>query len=372
MKIPLLDLKAQLPDYRDAVLQAITRHVDEQSFILGPTVSALEKEIAALCRVEHGVGVSSGTDALLVSLMALGIGPGDDVITTPFTFFATAGVIARLGARPVFVDIDPGTFNISSEAVQTACGRATRAVIPVHLFGQVAALELYDQPRGERPAIVEDGAQSLGAALDGRHAGELGDLGCFSFFPSKNLGCFGDGGMVVTRDGDLAGKLRSLRVHGAGPKYHHPLLGGNFRLDTLQAAVLRVKLPLLSRWSAGRQRNAAIYGTMLQEAGLVERGLVRPPVVQPNAEHVYNQYTIRAVQRDALATFLAEQGVGTAVYYPEPLHLQPCLRYLGYGPGDFPESERACREVLSLPVYAELSKDQLAHVVGSISRFYGV
>ncbi len=372
MKVPLLDLSAQLAQYRDAALAAITQVVDSQGFILGPQVAALEAEVAAYSGVEHGIGVSSGSDALLASLMALDLGPGDEVVTSPFTFFATAGAVARLGARTVFVDIDPETFNLAPDAVATALSPATKAIIPVHLFGQVAPLPQYGLPRSQRPAIIEDAAQSLGAALGERKVGQLGDLCCVSFFPSKNLGAFGDGGMILTRDAALADRLRMLRGHGSRPKYHHPLLGGNFRLDALQAAVLRVKLPLLDAWSDARARNAARYDEMLRAAGLVERGLLRLPQVLPGARHVYNQYTLRVERRDELAEALKAQGIGSAVYYPEPLHLQPCFASLGYGPGDFPEAERACREVLSLPVYPELSAEQMAHVVASIAAFYGV
>ena len=371
MNVPFLDLRAQLPQYREAVLRAIQEVVDEQGFVLGPRVAALQEAIAELCGVEHAIGVSSGSDALLISLMALGIGPGDEVLTSPFSFFATAGAVARLGARPVFVDIDPHTFNLDDEELRRAIGPSTRAVIPVHLFGQIAQIGLYDARRADRPAIVEDAAQALGASLRGRAVGQLGDMACLSFFPSKNLGCFGDGGMVLTRDPELASHLRSLRVQGAEPKYHHPRLGGNFRLDALQAAVLLVKLPHLAGWSEGRRQNAAAYTELLHEAGLLQPDLVQPPKVLPEATHVFNQYTLRVQRRDELKAYLREQGVGTAVYYPEPLHLQPCFSDLGYGPGDFPRAEHACSEVLSLPVFAELGKDQLAYVVKCIAAFYG-
>lgn len=371
MRVPLLDLKAQLPQYRAEVLEALTEVVDAQAFILGRGVAALEAELAERCGVAWAVGVSSGSDALLVSLMALGVGPGDEVITSPFTFFATAGAIARLGARPVFADISEDTCNLDQGQVQRVMSRRTRAIIPVHLFGQVAALDLYDMPREDRPAIVEDAAQALDAKLGGRGVGQLGDLACVSFFPSKNLGAFGDGGVVLGDDEEQGRTVRMLRGHGSSPKYHHPLLGGNFRLDALQAAVLRVKLPHLAGWNAARQRNAARYGELFGASGLLERGCVRLPVVNPGAEHVFHQYTIRAERRDELQAYLKEAGVGTAVYYPEPLHLQPCFARLGYAEGDFPVAEQACREVVSLPIYAELTEAQQEYVVEQVAAFYG-
>lgn len=372
MKIPLLDLQAQLAQYRADALAAIERVVDAQEFILGSEVERFEARLAEYMDLPHAIGVSSGTDALLAALMALEVGPGDEVVTTPFSFFATAGVVSRLGARPVFADIDPATFNLTEAAVRDALTPNTRAVIPVHLFGQMCNLGgLYDDP-AVAPMIVEDAAQSLGARLRGRMAGAFGACAGLSFFPSKNLGCFGDGGAVVCRDPDLAERIRMLRVHGSKPKYHHHVVGGNFRLDALQAAVLAVKLPLLDGWAAGRRRNAAIYDELLSASGLVERGLVTPPAVGPDVEHVYNQYVIRADRRDELQAHLAERGIGTAVYYPRPLHLQPCFADLGHGPGDFPNAERACREVLALPVYPELSPDRIRSVVGAIRDFYGV
>ncbi len=372
MKVPLLDLKAQLAAYRGDALAAMTRVMDDQRFILGPEVEALEHEIASFSGVAHGIGVSSGSDALLVSLMAHDIGPGDEVVTSPFTFFATAGAIVRVGARPVFADIDLDTFNLRDDTVERAIGYDTRAVIPVHLFGQVARLELYDLAPKQRPVIIEDAAQSLGAALGSKRAGGFGDMACFSFFPSKNLGGFGDGGMVVCDDEDLARKVRILRVHGSSPKYYHPYVGGNFRLDALQAAVLRVKFEHLEGWARARRRNAARYDELFQDAGLVERGLVKTPVVLDRDGHVFNQYTIRVDRRDELKEHLGREGIGTAVYYPVPLHLQPCFEGLGYGPGDFPNAERASREVLSIPVYPELTEDAQAYVVRAIAKFFGV
>ncbi len=371
MDIPILDLKAQLASYREAALAAIERVVDDQSFILGAEVKAFEAALARHLGVPECVGVSSGTDALLVALMALDIGPGDEVVTTPFSFFATAGVVARLGARPVFADIDPATFNLDEAGVRGALSERTKAVIPVHLFGQIADLgTFYDEPG--RPPVVEDGAQAIGARLGVRGVGQLGELACLSFFPSKNLGAFGDGGATLARDPELAERVRVLRVHGAKPKYHHHVVGGNFRLDALQAAVLAVKLPLLGAWEDGRRAHAARYDALLAEAGLVERGLVLSPVAKPGAHHVYNQYVVRAQDRDGLQAHLAARGVGTMVYYPGPLHLQACFAYLGHGPGDFPEAERACAEVLALPVYPELPAGAQERVVGEIARFYGL
>jgi dTDP-4-amino-4,6-dideoxygalactose transaminase len=367
VKIPLLDLKAELATYRDAVMAAIERVVDSQEFILGPEVDRFEAALAAYTGLPAAIGVSSGTDALLVALMALDIGPGDEVVTTPFSFFATAGVVSRLRARPVFADIDPGTFNLTADNVRAAITPNTRAIIPVHLFGQMCDLgSLYEDANG--PTIIEDAAQSLGARLHGRMAGAYGACAALSFFPSKNLGGFGDGGAVVGRDAALAEKMRILRVHGSKPKYYHHVVGGNFRLDALQAAVLSVKLPYLDGWAAARRRNAARYDEHL--APLAERGLVATPQVTPGAEHVYNQYVIRTGRRDELAAYLAARGIGTAVYYPRPLHLQPCFADLGYGPGDFPESERACAEVLALPVGPELTADRVATVAGAIREFH--
>lgn len=370
MQIPILDLKAQLESYREAALAAITRVVDSQSLILGREVAAFESALARYLDLPAVVGVSSGTDALLVALMALDIGPGDEVVTTPFSFFATAGVVDRLGARPVFVDIDPVTFNVTEGAVRAAITPRTRAIIPVHLFGQMADLgPLYTDPSA--PAIVEDAAQALGATLRGRMTGHYGAATCISFYPTKNLGAFGDAGAVACRDPQMADRLRMLRVHGSRPKYHHHVVGGNFRLDAIQAAVLGVKLPLLDGWAARRQANAARYDVLFAESGLVERGLVTPPRVGVDGAHVYNQYVVRVPRRDALRAHLAEQGIGTMVYYPRPLHLQPCFADLGYAPGDFPQAEKACAEVLALPVYPELEPDALGVVVGAIKTFFG-
>ena len=369
--IPLLDLQAQLATYRDDAMAAIARVVDSQALILGQEVRDFEAALARYLDLPHAIGVSSGTDALLVALMALDVGPGDEVVTTPFSFFATAGVVARLGARPVFVDIDPASFNLPEAGVRAAVTAATRAVIPVHLFGQMCDLgAFYDEPG--RPPIIEDGAQAIGSRLRGRGVGRFGELATLSFYPTKNLGAFGDAGATLCRDAGLAEKLRILRVHGSKPKYYHHVVGGNFRLDALQAAVLGVKLPLLDGWADARRRNAARYDAQLAGSGLVERGLVTPPVRHADAHHIFNQYVVRATDRDALRAHLTARGVGTMVYYPGALHLQPCFADLGHGPGDFPEAERACREVLALPVYPELDPDAVRRVVAAISEFYAL
>lgn len=361
--IPLLDLAAQNGPLREEAMIAIREVVREDRFIMGPELDAFEREIAAHLGVKHAIGVSSGTDALLAALMALDVGPGDEVITTPFSFFATAGVVHRLGATPVFVDVDPATFNLDPAQVASKQTERTKAIVPVHLFGQpadVAALRSLGVP------IVEDAAQAIGARADEGPVGALGALAAFSFFPSKNLGAFGDAGLVSTEDDALAEKVRKLRVHGGHPKYFHALVGGNFRLDALQAAVLRVKLPHLDRWQQGRIDNAARYDALFAEAGLDE--VTPPPRVAPG--HVYNQYTIRARDRDALAAHLEREGIGSAVYYPLPLHLQACFAHLGHAEGDFPEAERASREVLSLPIYPELGEGRQRRVVDAIVRFY--
>lgn len=371
MSIPLLDLKAQLKSYRAQVLAAIEEVVDAQYFIMGPKVKAFETELGSYLGLPPAVGVSSGTDALLAALMALEIGPGDEVITTPFTFFATAGVIARLGATPVFVDIDPKTFNLTEAGVRAAITERTKAIIPVHLYGQICDLgSLVDEPG--RPAIIEDAAQALGATLGGKSIGAFGDLATISFFPSKNLGAYGDGGAIVSRDEALLEKCRIIRVHGSKPKYFHHVVGGNFRLDAIQAAVLSVKLPLLDGWAAGRQRNASLYNEIFTEAGLVSRGLVQTPYVQPGAGHVYNQYVLRVKDRDGVRQSLADAGIGAMVYYPSGLHTQPCFAGLGYGPDDFPQTQLATTEVLALPIYPELQAEQLRAVGAVIQAHYKV
>ena len=365
MTVPLLDLKAQFRTIRDDVLAAVLAVADSQQFIMGPAVAELEAALAALCRTRAAVACASGTDALLLPLKAL-IRPGDEVITSPFTFFASAGAVVNAGGRPVFVDIDPATFNLRADQVAAAITARTRAIVPVHLFGQMAAIEaLLPLAARHGLAIVEDAAQAVGARrqVDGvwRMAGELGTASAFSFFPSKNLGAWGDGGLITTQDEALAERLRRLRTHGGAKQYHHDEVGTNSRLDTLQAAILKAKLPYLEGWSAARREHAACYSQEL--AGIAG---ITPPPVDPRNEHVYHQYTIRSDRRDRLAAWLKERGVGCAVYYPRPLHLQPCFAPLGYREGQFPEAERACREVLSLPVYPELTPTQREVVVQAI------
>jgi len=386
MKVPLLDLAAQYRPLRAEVLAALERVLDSQRFILGPEVEALEKEVAAYCGVPFAVGVSSGTDALLASLMALGVGPGHSVITTPYSFFATAGVIARVGATPVFVDIDPETYNIDPAGLAAAIEQARpelRAVMPVHLFGQTAEMgEVMRLCSAHDLPVIEDAAQAIGAEypLGGvpRRAGSIGALGCFSFFPSKNLGGLGDGGMVTTADEALAERLRRLRVHGSKPKYYHEIVGGNFRLDAIQAAALRVKLPRLDSWTAARMARADRYATLFEQAGLTtEAARVGLPQARHRAAgghyHIYNQFVIRVPgqgRRDRLIEHLRRHEIGCEVYYPRPLHLQPCFAYLGYPEGSLPEAERAARETLALPVFPELSDAQQDWVVETIARFF--
>jgi len=388
MKVPLLDLKKQYGKIRGRVNREIEKVLESQQFILGPVVEALEEEIAAYCGVSHAIGVASGTDALLLSLMALGIKPGDRVATVSFTFFATGASISRLGAVPVFIDIDPVTYNMDPNKLEDYLRKIRRrddqprVLLPVHLFGQMADMEgLMEISRRYGLRVVEDGAQALGSRqlsnsrLSGRKgpnewmAGAVGDLGCFSFFPSKNLGAFGDGGMVVTQDEELAQKIRVLRNHGATCKYYHQMVGINSRLDSLQAAVLRVKLKYLNRWTGGRRRNADRYRALSREYNL-EPGFVSLPLERKGFFHIYNQFVIRTQRRDALQDHLKEKGIGSAIYYPIPLHLQDCYQYLGYRPGDLPESERAAKEVLALPIYPELILDQQRQVVRAITSFF--
>jgi dTDP-4-amino-4,6-dideoxygalactose transaminase len=368
MQIPLLDLKAQHATLRDDVYAAIERVVESQWFIHGPEVARLEAEIAGLCEVGHGVGVSSGTDALLAVLMAIDVGPGDEVVTPAYSFFATAGVVARLGARPVFVDIDPVTYNVDMDQALERVGPRTRAIMPVHLFGRMAELDsLIAESSRQGIAVIEDAAQAIGATdPEGRVAGSLADAGCFSFFPSKNLGGYGDGGMIVTRDPDLAERLRILRDHGSKPKYYHHLVGGNFRLDALQAAVLRVKLPHLRKWTEARRANADRYRALFSDSPVAE--LIGLP--EDVSGHIYNQFVIRVPQRDRVRDFLRDAGVATEVYYPVPLPAQPCFSELGYGRGDFPNAEAAADEILALPVYPELEDAQAEYVVEQFVRFY--
>jgi dTDP-4-amino-4,6-dideoxygalactose transaminase len=368
MKVPLLDLKAQHSTIRSEIRAAIERVVESQQFILGPEVEGLEREIAAFCNARFAIGVSSGTDALLAALMAIGTGTGDEVITTAYSFFATAGVIARLGARPVFVDIDPKTFNLDSSAVGQKITSRTKAVMPVHLFGQCAVMDLIlEIVKGKGIHVIEDAAQAIGARdKKERQAGTIGHIGCFSFFPSKNLGAFGDGGMVVTNDDHLAEMVGVIRVHGAKPKYHHSLVGGNFRLDALQAAILRVKLKHLTRWSEMRRNNASRYRSLFAEMELSK--YVSLPDDSPG--HIYNQFVVRFVDRDRLQAFLRQKGIETESYYPVPLHLQDCFRDLGYRSGDFPNAEGAAGNSLALPVYPELTEEKQRYVVEQIQEFY--
>ena len=369
--LPILDLKAQLSSYREEALKEMIEVMDSQRFILGPKVVAFEESLSKYLGVSESVGVSSGTDALLVALMALDIGEGDEVIIPALSFFATAGVVSRLGATPVFVDVDPLTFNMTESAVRQAITSRTKAIIPVHLFGQTCDLgSLYEESMEVRPAIIEDSAQALGARLRGKHTGLLGDLACTSFFPSKNLGGFGDGGAVYGTDADLIDRVRILRVHGSRPKYYHRMVGGNFRLDALQAAVLKVKLPFLDEWAKARALNADVYRAIFSESGLIERGILSPPHVIEGADHVYNQFVIRVHDRDALQVHLKHHGIGTMIYYPSPLHTQPCFENLGYQVGDFPHAERSCREVLALPIYPELTPDDLNRVAQLIVQFF--
>jgi dTDP-4-amino-4,6-dideoxygalactose transaminase len=367
--VPLLDLKAQYDPLRQELLDAVIRVCDSQRFIHGPEVEGLEDELEAYLGVQHAVGMSSGTDALLAALMAVGVGPGDEVITPTYSFFATAGCVARLGAKPVLVDIDPETFNIDTAAAVASITPRTRAIVPVHLFGQSADLmPLTNAAAHNGVAIIEDAAQAIGARYHDHAVGTLGAIGCFSFFPSKNLGAFGDAGFVTTNDDRLGRQLRLLRNHGMEPKYYHHLVGGNFRLDALQAAVLRVKLPHLDDWTAGRQQNAARYRQMFADAGLTD--LVRLPIEASNRTHIYNQFVVRVSQRDQLKAHLDKSGIGTEVYYPVPFHLQKCFASLGYAAGAFPHAELAARESLAHPIYTELTEAQQADVVGDIKRFY--
>jgi dTDP-4-amino-4,6-dideoxygalactose transaminase len=369
MKVPLLDLKAQYATIRTEVRDAIERVCESQGFILGPEVAALEEEVAAFCETRYAVGVSSGTDALLAALMAVGVGPGDEVITTAYSFFATAGTIARLGARPVFVDIDPRSFNLDTGMLERRITPRTKAIMPVHLFGRCCDLETVAAvAEAHGLAVVEDAAQAIGAHDDrGRNAGTVGAAGCLSFFPSKNLGAFGDGGMVLSNDPELAERLKVVRVHGSKPKYYHSIVGGNFRLDAIQAAVLRVKLKYLTAWTKARRENAERYRLLFEDAGLADRVVL--PEDRPG--HIYNQFVIRCPERDALQRFLGERNVGTEIYYPVPLHLQHCFKDLGHHDGDFPAAEVAARETLALPIYPELSGAAQEYVVTQVREFFG-
>ncbi len=369
MAVPLLDLRAQHATIRDEMLAAILPIVDDQTFILGAPVERLEEAVAGLCNTRFAVGCANGTDAILLSLRALGVGHGDEVVTTPFTFFATAGAIHNVGARPIFADIDPDTFNISPQAAAAAVTNRTKAIVPVDLYGQLAAVDAIAAAIPDMP-IIEDAAQSIGATRKVGEktvsAGEIATIGTFSFFPSKNLGGYGDGGMAVTQNEDLAARLRMLRVHGGMKTYYHDEVGYNSRLDALQAAVLLAKLPHLASWSDARRRNAARYS-----AAFESMSDVRTPVIEPANESIFNQYTLRVARRDDLQEHLKSKGDGHAVYYPLPLHLQPCFEYLGYTKGAFPEAEKAAGEVISLPIYPELTTSQLDEVIGAVKEFYG-
>ena len=368
--VPALDLKAQYQRIRDEIEPVIRGVIENQMFIQGPEVEQLENEVAEFCGAARGIGCASGTDALLLPLMALGVGPGDEVITTPYSFFATAGSIWRTGAKPVFVDIDPETYNIDPARIEAAITPRTRVIIPVHLYGQAADMDpILEIARKHDLFVLEDAAQAIGAAYHGRQAGTLGQAAAFSFYPSKNLGGFGDGGMMTTDDPVLGRKLARLRVHGMEPKYHHHEIGINSRLDALQAAVLRVKLRHLDTWTLLRRESAARYKTLFQAHGLTD--LVTLPVERQGCYHVFNQYVVRvpAPVRDPLREYLTSRQIGTEIYYPIPLHLQPCFASLGHRPGDFPEAESAARETLALPMYPELSDEQQRYVVGSIRQF---
>ena len=387
MEIPLLDLKAQYATIRDKIKAAVDEVLESQRFILGSQVAAFEQEIARFCEVPYAVAVASGTDALFLSLKALGIGPGDSVVTVPFTFFATAGAIVNLGARPLFVDIDEATFNMDPRCLSVLFGRdctfnlatqklihkststVVKAIVPIHIFGQCADMEeIVSIARRYQLPVVEDACQAIGARFQGKRAGSMGDLGCFSFFPSKNLGGGGDGGMVVSGRKDLAELVRLLRAHGAQSKYRHSIVGFNSRLDEIQAAILRVKLSFVEDWNQARQRNAAAYERDFQAAGLY--GRILTPITRPDCSHIFHQYVVRCQNRDELKAFLKSRGIGTEVYYPVPLHEQECFFKLGYNSSDFPCSSAAAREVLALPVYPELTDEQRAYVVSAIGQFY--
>src|SRR5687768_10308862 len=366
MNVKLLDLQAQYLPLRNEIRRAIDEVCDQQALVLGPTVERFEKNLAAYCGTKHAIGVSSGTDALLCSLMALGIKAGDEVICPAFTFFATAGCIARLGATPVFCDIDPATFNVDPKSVKAKLTKRTRAIMPVHLFGQLARMEAVNDIAAEHDVpVIEDAAQAIGARRNGKPACAHGLAGGLSFYPTKNLGAFGDAGAICTSDDDFASRCRKLRVHGSGHTYHHEMVGGMFRLAAIQAAVLNVKLKYLNQWHEGRRRNAAMYDKLLAGSKVVT------PKIDAGNHSIYNQYVVRVQERDRVKQELSKRHIATAVYYPLPLHLQECFKDLGHKEGDFPESERACREVLALPVYPELSREQVKYVAKSLLEVTG-
>jgi dTDP-4-amino-4,6-dideoxygalactose transaminase len=368
MNVPLLDLRAQFQSIRGEVMAAVERVFESQQFILGPEVEAFERDAAEYCYAKHAIGCGSGSDALLLALTALGVGPDDEVVTVAFSFFATASSITRLGARAVFVDISPDDFNIDPDLIERAITPRTKAILPVHLFGQCAEMDaIHDIAERHNLPVIEDAAQAIGAEYHKKRAGAMGTIGCFSFFPSKNLGGAGEGGLMTTNDDHLAEKLRLLRVHGMRPKYYHQVVGINSRLDALQAAILGVKLKYLDQWSDARRRNAEHYDRLFIEAGIEE---VTRPSVRQNRRHIFNQYTIRCSRRDDLMDFLKRRGVGSEIYYPAPLHLQQCFAYLGYKAGDLPVTELASRECLSLPIYPELTEEMRRYVVDQIAEFY--
>jgi dTDP-4-amino-4,6-dideoxygalactose transaminase len=376
--IPILDLKAQYSTIKEEILTAINRVLDSQQFILGAEVEALEKDLAEYCQCKYAFGVSSGTDALLLSLMAIGITQGDEVITTPYSFFATSGSIARLGAKPVYVDIDPATFNIQVEQIEPKITTQTKAILPVHLAGQVAEMDpIIEIAKEYGLRIIEDACQAIGADYKGRRAGSIGDLGCFSFFPSKNLGGYGDSGMVTCNDSEFAERVSLLRNQGQRPKYHNHLVGGNFRMDAIQAAVLRVKFSHLENWTETRRKHAATYQQLFNESGIsipftdfgLQSGVVLP-IEAGFGRHIYHLYMIRAKYRDELSAYLKTHGIGNEIYYPVPLHLQECFINMGFKPGDFPNSERAAKETLALPIFPELSDAMLSRIVDTIVEFH--
>lgn len=370
-KVPLLDLSAQYEPIAGEIEGAIKSVLDSQKYILGPEVASLETELAEYCQSKYGIGCASGSDALLLALMAYDIGAGDEVITTPYTFFATVGAIVRLGAQPVLVDIEPGSFNIDERLIEQAITPRTKAIIPIHLFGQCAEMEKINNLAEKNGFhVVEDAAQAIGAEYKEKRAGSLGDLACFSFYPSKNLGGVGDGGLITTSDESLSAKLKALRAHGAKIKYFHDWIGINSRLDSIQAAILRVKLKYVEAWTEGRIENARRYRDLFSQCSLVDDGSVQLPPELSDRRHIYNQFVIRAHRRDELKAYLKNRGIGTEVYYPQPLHLQPCFQNLGHKVGDFPESERASNESVAIPIYPELSKSDLEYVVECIVDFY--
>lgn len=366
MAVPLIDIKRQYAPIRAEIDSALKQVMDHGQFIFGPELKQFESDIAEYCGVKHALGVASGTDALLLALRACGVGPDDEVITSAFSFFASAGVISRLGARPVFVDIDPDTYNIDPGLIENAITSKTKAIMPIHLFGQCADMDPIAQIAAQHNLkVVEDAAQAVGSKYRDRHAGTLGDAGCFSFFPTKNLGCAGDGGMVVTDDDTIADTVHILRVHGGRSEYVHQIIGYNSRLDTLQAALLSAKLPHLSAWTEGRRKNAAVYDEALNDLPL------KTPVVREWAYHIYNQYTIAVDRRDELMTWLKDRRIGNKVYYPIPFHMQECFGDLGYTAGDLPHSEKAAKSVVSIPVFGEMTTEERDEVIAAIKEFFG-